>query len=185
MVELDEARILEGVAPDEVRSIWGTAVEGIEEFGFGWGESVAHVWELVVDEACVEACDECAGEDGREDEESEGGDGAAERTEGWMVEFIGDECMCDGGRFAQPAGLAQDGEPREEHGGVACERGAEVCGEPVLAHARVAARCEEIVAKARFDHPPAEKALEADERGDAEEGGRRPGGYPSAGDEVD
>lgn len=91
MIELNEARVLEGIAPVEIGAVGRAAVEGIEEFGFRWGEAVAHVWELVVDEAGVKPGDEGAGEDGREDEESEGGDATAEGAYVWVAEFVGDE----------------------------------------------------------------------------------------------
>ena len=91
MIELDETGVLQGIAPVEIRAVGRTAVEGIEKFGLRWGETVAHVWELVVDEAGIEAGDECAREDGGEDEESEGGDTTAEGANVWTAEFVGDE----------------------------------------------------------------------------------------------
>ena len=127
MIELDEARVLERIAPVDIRAVGRAAVEGIEEFGFRRGEAVAHVWELVVDEAGVETGDEGAGEDGSEDEESEGGDATPEGTYNWVAEFTGDEFESGCG-IAQPAGFAKNGEPCEEHGRVACEGGAEMCG---------------------------------------------------------
>ena len=60
-----------------------------------------------------------------------------------------------------------------------------MCGEPVLAHARVAARREQVVAQPGLDHPPAEHALEANQAGNADEGSRRACGDAAAGDEVD
>ena len=101
-----------------------------------------------------------------------------------MAKFIGDECV-RGCWVAQPAILAENGEPCEKHGGVACECCAEVCSEAILAYAWVASGSEEIVAQTGLDHPPAEEALETDEGRDAEQGCRRTGGHAPPGDEVD
>ena len=61
VVELDERRVLERVAPPEVGIVGRVGVKGGEELGFGWCEAEAHVWEFIVDEAGVEAGDETAG----------------------------------------------------------------------------------------------------------------------------
>lgn len=91
MIELNEARVLEGIAPVEIGAVGRATIKRIKEFGFRRGEAVAHVRELVVDEAGVKPGDESAGEDGGENEERERGDATAEGTDGWVAEFVGDE----------------------------------------------------------------------------------------------
>ena len=60
-----------------------------------------------------------------------------------------------------------------------------MCREPVLRYTRDAAGLgEEVVAQAGLYHPPPDEALEADERGDADEAACHAWGYAAADDEV-
>lgn len=84
VVELYERRVLKHVAPQEVcllRVYRLARVEGREELGLGWCEAKAHVRELVVDEAGVEAGDKSARECGNRDETGREGCAEAEGPE--------------------------------------------------------------------------------------------------------
>ena len=78
MVELDGAWVLEHIPPPEIAPVWFSGVKFVEELALWGREAVAHVWELVVDEPCVEPRDEAAGHGCGEDQEAESGDGFAE-----------------------------------------------------------------------------------------------------------
>lgn len=182
VVELDQARVLEHVAPPQVGRVFLARVELVPELGPGRRQAQAHLGELVVDEPGVEPGDEGARQDGGEDKDGKGRNGAAEGGDGGALEGGGE--LQGGGRVGEQAACAQDAEADEEHPGVADEGGGEVGGEPVLGDAGVGAGGEQVVLEAGLDHPPADEALEADEGGDAGEVGGDGGGDAAAGDEV-
>ena len=57
--------------------------------------------------------------------------------------------------------------------------------ETVLADARVRTGSEEIILKARLDHPPSNKALEADESRDSNQSAGSASSYATTSNEVD
>lgn len=183
VVELDEAGVLEHVAPPEVGAVLLAGVELVPELGLGRGEAEAHLGEFVVDEAGVEASDEAARHCGQEDEAGDAEDGAPEGVEGRVPDGLDGGGGGDG--VGEQAAGAEDREAREEHPGVADEGGGQVGGQTILRDARVGAGGEEVVLETGLDHPPADEALEADQAGDAEQVERHPGRDPAAGDEVE
>lgn len=185
MVELRGGRVLEHVAPPEIGAVGAVRVEGVQHLAAGRDEAVAHAREFVVDEAGVEAGDEAAGHGGEEDHCGNDADRSAEEAQvgvGERGEF-GER----GFRVRREETVfTQNREPVPDHGGVDGECGAEMCGEAVLRYAWVGTGLlEEVVLDAGFDHPPADEALEPDERGDTGDPGSHAGGDPATGDKVE
>lgn len=127
MVQLRERRVLERVAPPQVRMRgWGARVERTEELGARRREAGAHARELVVDEAGVEACDKGAGEDGGADEGCDEGCGDAEGPEVGGAEAREEFEGAVGLRVQEEVALAEDLEGVPGHGGEGGEGEGEV-----------------------------------------------------------
>ena len=106
MVQLHQRRVLQRVAPRQVAVIRRVAVEGVEQFGARRSKADAHVRELVVDQAGVQAGDQRAAHGRREDERRQGGRQHPECAQPRRLQRA-DVHEC-GFRVAQEAVLAQD-----------------------------------------------------------------------------
>lgn len=68
VVELDEAGVLEHVAPPQIRAVFLAGVELVPQLSLWRGEAEAHLGELVVDEAGVETGNQATRHGSEEDE---------------------------------------------------------------------------------------------------------------------
>ena len=71
-----------------------------------------------------------------------------------------------------------------EHTAVHEECRTKMCGQTILANARMTSRSKEVVSQATFYHPPAEEALETDQTTDASEFPGHRGSDFATGDEI-
>lgn len=182
VVELDEAGVLEHVAPPEVGVVLLAAVELVPELGLGRGQAETHHGELVVDETGVETGDETARHACEEDEASHAEDRAAEGLQGWVLNSL--DNLHSGLGVGEEAAGAEDGDTRDEHPGVADEGGSQVSSEAVLRNTGVRPGSEQIILETRLYHPPSNDALETDESRDTREIPGHFGSHSAAGDEV-
>ena len=183
VVELDEDRVLEHVAPPQVGLVGDVAVEGIEHLALGREDALAHPGEVVVDHSGVEAGDKGAGHGGCEDKGAESCCEAAEGSESRRLESF--ESFQALFRVGKKTVLTQDCEAVPEHVGVGDEGGAQVGCEAVLRDARLVAGLEQLVLQARLDHPPTNDTLHSNETADSTEAPGHGLANLSARDKVD
>jgi hypothetical protein len=167
VVQLHERRVLEHVAPPEVRLVRHMAVEGVKQLLLGRGQAKAHPGKFIVDEASIETRDERTRHGGGEDQEHETGHRTAEETQSRVLQRA--NLLGGFGRVGQHAMFLENGQAGVDHGAVDGKRRAEMGREPILADTRVAAGIEQVVLEPAFHHPPANDALEANHTADAGE----------------
>lgn len=166
VVKLNQRWILKHVTPPEVRVVRNVTVESVEQFLLRRGKTQTHVWELVVDQTGVQTGNERARHGSNEDKDGECSDTTTEEFES-RLSVVSQEFLRFGWAGQQTI-LAEDGKAVPNHGQIADKGGTKVGSKSILTDTRVATRREKVVLQSTLDHPPANKALEADESTDAD-----------------
>lgn len=167
VIKLDETGVFKHVAPPKVRTIFLARVEFVEQLGLGRSIAKTHLRELVIDEAGIEAGDQRTGHGSEEDEAGDAENRASQSVEDGVLNCFNGSG--GGGGVGEHAAGAEDGDARHKHPGVADEGGGQMSSQSVLGNTRMRARSKEIVLETRFDHPPANEALDANQTGNAEQ----------------
>lgn len=167
VIKLNETGIFKHVAPPKVRPILLAGVELVEQLGLGRSVAKTHLGELVVDETSVETGNQGTRHGCQEDKTGDAKNRASESAEDGVLNCL--DGSSGGGGVGEHTAGAEDGDTGHEHPGVAEESSGQMSSQSVLGDTRVGARSEKIVLETRFDHPPANEALDADQTGDTEQ----------------